>query len=55
VQALFGGEVEAMRRRALADGYGFVDKTGRVVPRKGLRLMHEEGYARLNAGPEKGA
>jgi hypothetical protein len=48
IQALFEAELEPMRQRALAGGYGMVDKSGRIVPKKALRLMHESGYARLN-------
>jgi SAM-dependent methyltransferase len=48
IQALFGSEVEQMQQRALADGYGIIDKKGRIVPRKPLRLMHADGYTRLN-------
>lgn len=48
IQALFGPAVDGMRMRALAEGYAAPDKSGRVVPKKPLRLMHEAGYARLN-------
>jgi len=54
LQALFGAEVDEMRKRALASGYGVLDKAGRIVPRKALRVMHEAGYAQLNAQQKGG-
>jgi SAM-dependent methyltransferase len=48
LQPVFAGEVDQIRQRALAAGYAVTDRAGRIVPRKALRLMHAEGYARLN-------
>lgn len=52
LQSIFGDEVEQIRHRALAAGYAVTDRAGRIVPRKALRLMHAEGYARLNQQTE---
>jgi hypothetical protein len=51
IQSLFGSEVDTMRQRARAAGYGVVDRQGRIVPKKPLRLVHESGYVRLNEHP----
>ena len=48
LQALFGAELDAMRARALAGGYGVADKAGRIGPKKALRVMHQAGYTQLN-------
>jgi SAM-dependent methyltransferase len=50
-QSLFAGELAAIGERALAAGDATRDKvTGRTIAKKRLRLMHEEGYTKLNAG-----
>ncbi len=48
LQPVFADEINQIRQRALAAGYAVTDRAGRIVPRKALRLMHAEGYARLN-------